>query len=355
MTQSGHSEQLRFEQDSLLGLQADMQITDKLKTSLQVVGKDRVRNSFSESIEWANLSYDFNNTWNMRLGRIGSDLTLIGDVGNISYAYQWVRPSVEFYGFIPFYHYDGIELLYRDTLANGFFSAKLFYGSSNNTFDYGSSESEFDLLPFTGIGIRYEKGPIILRAAYAYTKTRAVENAAIRQLTDSMQPLTAFYPAIGETLQDMNRSNTPAHYYTSGFEYRFDSWTWLAEAGYLTSDSSFILPTFTAYTGLIKRIDTVSLFGLLSHAHNTKSSYQVSSDVPEPYLSYLQRIFDAAALEQDTLSLGARWDFYPNLALKGQWDHSWVSAGKTILWETSNETTAPEQVNTFTLSLSFIF
>ena len=355
LTQEGHTDQLRYEPDSVLGLQADMQITDKLKGSLQLVGKDRVNNKFSDSIEWASLSYDFNNTWNIRLGRIGSDLTLIGDVGNISYAYSWVRPPVEFYGFIPFYHYDGLELLYRNSVGDGFLSTRVFYGTSDNTFSYGSSQSDFDLSPFTGVGLRYEKGNLTLRAAYAYTKIKTVENAVVKQLIDGMQPLLPYYPSIAEALQELDSSNTSVHYYTSGFEYRRDSWTWLGEAGFLDSDNSMVLPTFSIYTGLTKRFDMVSLYGLLAHVHSTQNVLQVSSTVPNPYRGYLQAVFNRPDVKQDTLSLGTRWDLYPNVALKGQWDHSWVGADKALLWDCDDATTAAEQVDTFTLSLSFIF
>ncbi|MGP8304598.1 hypothetical protein [Vibrio sp. YIC-376] len=94
ITQEGKTRELSLSQDSLIGLQTDTQFTDALKASVQIVGKDRVNNSLDEALIWAYVSYDFNNAWNVRAGRIGSDLTLIGDVGNISYAYDWVRPPI---------------------------------------------------------------------------------------------------------------------------------------------------------------------------------------------------------------------------------------------------------------------
>ncbi len=97
MTQEGKAKQFSLKQDSLLGLQTDIYLSDALKASVQIVGKDRINNSLDESITWANVSYDFNNEWNLRAGRIGSDLTLIGDVGNIGYVYDWVRPPSDFY------------------------------------------------------------------------------------------------------------------------------------------------------------------------------------------------------------------------------------------------------------------
>ena len=65
-------------------------------------------------------------------------------------------------------------------------------------------------------------------------------------------------------------------------------------------------------------------------------------------------ILNAADFKQTTASVGARWDVASNVALKGQWDRIWVSANKDGLWDGGYAET-DEQVNVFTLSMSFVF
>lgn len=352
ITQEGKTRQFSLSQDSLIGLQTDIQITDALKASVQIVAKDRVNNSLDEALTWGYLSYDFNNTWNVRAGRIGSDLTLIGDVGNISYAYDWVRPPVEFYGTIPFYHYDGAEILYRRSLQNGHFSAKVFYGRSGSTFKYESGESEFELVPFAGASLHYESGGFTYRAGYARTELASARGSGVD--LRSFLAENSHLPGMTETMAQFALDRSPIQYFTTGFEYRNATWKWLAEASYMELDLATILPSFAAYTGVVKRFDNIALYGLVAHAHSTHSPESANAQLPESLRHYLQIGLSESDVEQSSASLGVRWDIATNVAVKGQWDHSWVSAGKSVLWE-GDESTSDEQINVFTLGVSFIF
>ncbi len=352
ITQEGKTRQFSLSQDSLLGLQSDVQITDALKASVQIVGKDRFNNSLDQAVTWANLSYDFNNTWNIRLGRIGSDLTLIGDVGNISYAYDWVRPPVEFYGMIPFYHFDGAEILYRRSLEHGHLSVKAFHGRSGNTFKYENLETEFELFPFSGLALRYENGGFTYRAGYARTELNASHTS-----TPDFRDILAEYahlPGVPETIAQLRIDRSPIQYYATGFTYRDATWKWLAEASYIDSELPTFLPSVAAYTGVVKRLNNVALYGLVSHIRTTESPESANDQLLEPLRNYIDNMLNECDVQQTTMSLGVRWDVAPNVAIKGQWDHSWVPAGKSLLWEAA-ETLSDEQVNVFTLGVSFIF
>ncbi len=353
LTQEGITRQVSFKPDSLLGVQTDVHFSDALKASVQVVAKDRINNSLDESITWANLSYDFDNAWNLRAGRIGSDLTLIGDIGNIGYAYDWVRPPADFYSGIPFYHFDGAELLYRHALEEGHIFTKVFYGRSGSSFKYHTSESEFDLVPFSGVAVRYESGGFTYRAAYARTEIDSLKQTGTDEL---IQLLTtnASLPGVVATLNQLDSKNSPIDYYATGFEYRFMSWKWLAEASFMDTDMALVLPSASVYTGLVKRFNNFALYGLLAHARTTQSPCPANSQLPEYYQTIVQHGLDSTDFEQTTASIGMRWDIATNLALKGQWDRSWVSANKDLLWD-GDEISTDEQVNVFALSMSFIF
>ncbi len=352
VTQEGKTKQFSLSQDSLLGLQTDVQITDGLKASVQVVGKDRVNNSLDEALTWANVSYDFNNAWNVRVGRIGSDLTLIGDVGNISYAYDWVRPPVEFYGAIPFYHFDGAEILYRRSLTHGHLSAKVFYGRSGSTFKYETGESEFELIPFSGVALRYENSGVTYRAAYAWTELSFAQNSGVD--LRSFLAENSHLAGMPETIDQFALDRSPIQYFATGVEYRNSTWKWLAEASYMYTDLATVLPTFSAYTGLVKRFESVALYGLFAHIQSMQSPETVSSKLLEPYRTYLQAGLNESDIKQSTASFGMRWDIAQNVVVKGQWDHTWVPAGKSLLWE-GKSSVNNEQVNVFTLGVSFIF
>ncbi len=349
LTKEGKAKKLSLKTDSLLGLQTDVYFSEAFKASVQIVGKDKVNDSIEESITLASLSYDVDNHWSIRAGRIGSDLTLIGDVGNIGYAYESVRPPSDFYGAIPFYYFDGLEILQRRSLDSGHLIAKAFYGRSGNTFKYNVTEHNFDLVPFMGAAVHYENGGFSYRAAYARTEVGSVNQSEMAQLET-----ISFVPGIPETIDQVLGKHSPIDFYTTGIVYRYKSWKWFAEASYMDSDIATTLPSVSAYGALVKRFNDVALYSMLSHTQTIEPPQSANSKLPEPFYSDVQNVLNTADFKQTTASVGVRWDVASNVALKGQWDRIWVTANKDGLWD-GGYTATGEQVNVFTLSMSFVF
>jgi hypothetical protein len=92
---------------------------------------------------------------------------------------------------------------------------------------------------------------------------------------------------------------------------------------------------------------------LLSHGHTTKSPYQATQAAYIPEI--VQTIFNYADVDQTTFSVGTRWDFKPNLALKLQWDRTWVAENQAMLWERASDETAAQTVDIVAVSLNFVF
>ena len=65
------------------------------------------------------------------------------------------------------------------------------------------------------------------------------------------------------------------------------------------------------------------------------------------------RVLNGARLEQSTLSIGARWDFHPQAALKLQWDRVNVSAAGASLWTGADS--APARARVASAVVDFIF
>jgi hypothetical protein len=55
------------------------------------------------------------------------------------------------------------------------------------------------------------------------------------------------------------------------------------------------------------------------------------------------------------MSWGVRWDFASQVALKFQWDRSWIEQDSAYLWGRSSDEVAKQSVDVFTLSMNFIF
>ncbi|MDC0610096.1 hypothetical protein OAP63_05140 [Vibrio sp.] len=336
--------------DSLIGLQLDSQLTDSLDATLQFVGRDRINNDLDSSVEWAYLTYRSSDLWNVRVGRVAFDSTLIGSFGAVAYAYDWVRPPTEFYSQIPIYSFDGAELARRFYLSNSSLELKLFGGYSSNDYQAQSSPVTFKLAPIIGIAARYESNGVLARLSFSHSEFDGFYNRDVEYVEGLLEPYSAS-PVIAETLDNLDLNNYSVNYYSAGVQHRFDNWTLMSEASYLQSDASLFLSYFAAYMGVSHRIGEYSLFGFLSHGQTTDDVYQIPSGVN----SNIQQIFNVVDSHQSTVSLGSRWDITNQLAIKFQWDRSFVKQGEALLWSRSTDDTPKQNVDVFTLSLNFIF
>jgi hypothetical protein len=81
--------------------------------------------------------------------------------------------------------------------------------------------------------------------------------------------------------------------------------------------------------------------------------------VPIPQLVVGRNLIDQAlnnnGIDQKSLSLGARWDVYENIALKAQWSHYWLGNDGTQFWVEPQSGPLPANVNVFSLGVDFVF
>ena len=100
-----------------------------------------------------------------------------------------------------------------------------------------------------------------------------------------------------------------------------------------------------------------TLFGI-SHSFQ-KDIYIPSPALPIPELEQLQQVVDRVinknGVDEKSISLGARWDVYPNIALKTQWSHYWLGANGTLFWEDNSSKEKAVQVNVLSFGIDFIF
>lgn len=98
--------------NTLFGLQGDLQLTDTLSATVQGVAYNNRESAYKLKADWAYLSYitDFGLT--LRGGRFRLPLFNSSELTYIGYARSWVRPALPFYGVAGFEHYNGANLLY---------------------------------------------------------------------------------------------------------------------------------------------------------------------------------------------------------------------------------------------------
>lgn len=352
---AGHTREWSPEVDSRLGLQLTANFTSRLSGVVQVVAEQRYDESYEPTVEWANLKFDITPNLSIRAGRMIQPSFMVSEYRKVGYAIPWVRPPEEVYRIIPVTNIDGIDLSYRSHF-NGFTNTLRGTFSRKDVKSVDGSETKArDGLTITNT---LEWGSTSLLASYG-TFRLTIED--LNPLFDAFRQFGAEGEAIADRYDvDGKRFDV----YTIGA--RHDAGDWFVMGEWARSDSrTFISDSRGWYVSGGYR------YGALT-PYLTLARVQVTSNTSDPGLSLaglppplagqaaglnatLNEMLGSAA-QQKSLSLGTRWDFTRNMALKAQYDYMDFDSGSPgILTNTQPGFRPGGSVSLFSVTLDFVF
>ncbi len=345
--------------DSRLGLQLDVDLTNAIHLTTQFVARDHAGDFLEQNLEWAFLRWTPQQDLDLRFGRMGADLFALSDYRNVGYAYTWVRPPHEFYANVPMYHYDGLDITKKFHLGEDLLSIKV-----AGAYTYNEVPLEDNLrvnlgAPATGVNMVYESGN--WRARFSYSFLHLVTDytsPAIEQLRDPLANI--IFPDVQKFIPYYSPKNTDINFFSLGAA--FDDGTWLmqAETSYTHSKYKLFADTASGYLSLGRRFDKLTLYALYGIAY----SFDQHANVPKPIVDLpeldalyqtIDRSLNSNGVHEQSISIGLRWDVLPKVALKTEWSHYWFGNNGTRLWLRDTSGDWPEQINLWSLSMDFIF
>jgi len=358
-----------FLAESSLGLQVDFNSAEECGGTIQLLAKDTVADDLEESVSWAFLRYRFHPDWTLRVGRIGIDQYMLSDYRNVGFAYLWSRPPVEFYTPLSFRSLDGMSLDWSTPLGSGMLTTKLQAGNSSNTFSTFGNQVELNLKPVIVFNLHWEADRWQARVSVSRLTLEPEDGyfPGSVPIAENLQSpfLAPFWPQAASYADGFRVEDPDLYYYSTGFAYDSAPWRVQFEASYGESDTDFYPALMSGYLSVGYQIGPVTPFVMYSIAYTPEDRFEMvppaaignpAIDVPLALLSQgLQDGRDLARIDQHTLSLGARWDIRYDIALKAQWDHSWVSAYSGGLWDQKAVPSEDEELNTLSINLNFIF
>jgi hypothetical protein len=305
---AGASRTVDFGDDSRLGLQLNAQFTSKLSAFVQVVAHNNYDNSYTPTLEWANVNYAFTPDLNVRVGRVEVPTFLTSDYREVGYANPWVRVPPELYDTQPITNSDGVDASYR-----------MHWGPVTDTVRVIYGESTFHAIP----------GPL---------RTQAT---GIFGLFDTLEyrELTTHVGYVHSHVSVPFASGMNATVYSAAADLDMERWFVQAEIARVTVDG--LTPGYVAgyATG-----------GLRIGRFTPYVTYATEHSLNRPTLSPNYNT------GQSSVSAGVRWDFMKNVDLKMQYDHVWTPAGSTGLF--MNEQPGYQLgsgTNVVTATLDFVF
>lgn len=357
VSQQGVFDEYDLSQNSDLGIQANYYATDKLDFGIQLLAKKRYDNSLDKTIQWAYLNYKISPEIDIRLGRVGVDTFMMSDYRHVGFTHLWTHLPTEFYGTHPVNGVNGVDLVFKQSLFDGLFRAKVRFGQTKYDF-YSMDRSEIDLNQLFGANVSWENNTWNFRISYSQTKAD-IENNTIKPLEQALQQASLAGWPEAANFTDLTIDGKMIRYYAAGVSYDSADWIIQSEVGSINADSRLTSGTLSGYLSVGRKLGSVTPFivGAWSKARDDRlmmPAPSLGAYIPLQQIS--QYVFNQFHTAQHTFSLGARWDVQPKVALKAQWDKTWVDEfGSLILDRTQGAIAEKRQLDTFSITVDFLF
>jgi len=355
--------------DNRIAMQAAYLFSPQTEAVVQAVLRDKVSEpSLGNALEWAYVAHRPVPELQIRVGRVGMDVFMLSDYRNLGYAQTSVRPPPEFYGFIPLYSLDGLDLAY--TLNPGGESAiwtiKAQYGRGQESFQLSASDTyQLEGDPFWDVSLVRESGP--WRFKVGYTHLNVYSNAPIDSLHSGLVLISSTMPgAIGDEA-DKLAGYTAFNGGWGSYEnlgLSFDDGLWLAQAelGQIRSTRRLVYQGLNVYALLGRRIGKWTPYIGASRFKPRYDALVAENDWSSVPLGLggLQTtaidLLNLMRIEQRAMTLGVRWDVQPKSALKLQWDHIHIGAQGFGLWNfDASQSARSAETNVLSVSWDWAF
>ncbi|MBF0573458.1 MAG: hypothetical protein HQK69_06835 [Desulfamplus sp.] len=357
--------------DSRFGLQAHYRANPDLDFVVQGVLRDQAYVTFKNSLESAYFAFRPNSWLELRGGRIGYDAFLMSDTRNLGYAYSWVRPPVEFYGWIPIFHIDGADTTFRLNGEDSQWRFRLQAGEQGLMFPIDKVDFDSSTRGLHAMTISRQSGDILLKAGYSKFSFKN-EFALFSNLHSGegyrgLEQLMADSTLSSEILEEarylrdnLTFKDIDITYLTFGASYDDGDWILQGEIAQSTSSAEVFSHGRMAYAALGYRIGDFTpyfMFSAIRAGNDIRKPLADWSSLEESWLqSQSISIINTTRMDQDTLSFGVRWDFHLQAALKFQLDATKMHSNGYGLYFSKGETSyVDSRITLGTISMEVMF
>ncbi|MCL1861659.1 MAG: hypothetical protein FWG52_09040 [Proteobacteria bacterium] len=348
------SENPDFAPDTVIGVQGNLSLGQRASIVVQGISRKNTYNNYEPRATLAFASYAIAPFLTVRAGRMRMPFFMLSETSDINYANPWIRPPTEIYSLVPFNDLDGVDLLLSDNF--GKWNVELhsyFGGSSAHIYQSGKGR-----LNGSGLDITATNGRLTLFAAHGEARMSMKWNDKDFQNLSSM--LASPFVLNGDRiLQDLSGDKGRAR--ISSVAMQWDDTRWLLIAEYSCLRTTRYTPNAQAWeiTAARRYGNFTPYLAFADFVRHRKNGTITSEKTGIPDLDAAVQAFTAPRnLGQSRATLGLRWDFYRNTALKLEYsrirtkNNSWGSLFPTDLAKPRVEN---RRINTIGASVDVTF
>ncbi|MDO6559898.1 porin [Paraglaciecola chathamensis] len=347
----GYDNSISLEQETLIGLQADYQLSDSFSITGQLIGHSGEQRD--SGIEWLYLTYTPTNSLRLKLGRQRTPFLNYSDVIDVGYSYPWATLPQQTYPRHFFSTFDGLTASYE--IPNKLFVLNIegYWGYFEDKVVVAEREMNANTTAFHGVisNIIYKNWT--LRASYHQGNT-SVELDELTQFSDLLNQIGFRESAESLATQGLTEVvQLSVNYENLDYFVR-------AEVNRIQADIVFVPNTDGYFISTGYNFHPFTSY--ISYAKNTTEYDQPANDIPvglSPQLdglafSYLD-IFNQLPIDSsEAFTIGTRWDIQPSLALKAEANLIKGSSTDTAFFAFNNPDFDREAV-LYLLALEWVF
>jgi len=311
----GVTEDYSFKPFSLVGVQFDYTVNEDTAFIAQLTST-AVEN-WDSKFEWAFFRYKLMPNVSVRAGRMRTPGFMLSDYVKIGYAYPWISPPSEVYGGADT-PMDGADLIYKGSLsANWSFSVRPYFG----TIDLNDGATTHDLM---GLILNTSSDALSVSLGYRTAKSTFSDDYVFE---DAVNQVFSGLSSAGFNVtrpEDSRFKDVRVRFYSAGFTYDDGSLLLMGEYTGYSWKKKTILPDVTgSYLTLGWHFGKVMPHLTFSKTRADENSIYDFQSIPisqnisiDPVNDFLNTLVNH---DQETWTLGVRWDFKPNVALKAEY------------------------------------
>ena len=305
--------------DTRLAGQVDVAIAPQWSAVLQVLSEQGFDNSYRPQVEWANVKYQVTPDLAVRVGRMALPVFMAAEHRKVGYVYSMVRQPTEVAAGVPITSSDGADVSWRWRTGELRHTTRLQYGRTDMSLE---ADRRLRARGIVALSHSVDVGAFSARAS-------AIGGDVTVNVSDRLfDALKQFGPAGAALADRYSVDDKHISLVSLGMEYDPGDWFVTAEGGRQRSQSllgtnvalavgaGYRWRAFTPYIG----------YSNVRAQSPTQTSGLPAAGLP-PQLAYAATALNAGLNqllttlpEQSTASIGTRWDFRANMALKLQFD-----------------------------------
>lgn len=313
----GRTNSLGISPDTKVGLQIDWQATSRLSITSQAISKQGRENSWVPELQLAFAKFKLLPDLDIRAGRFRPPIYMLSDYMDVNYANPWIRPPSEFYYSAIGTPIEGVDFLYRPQTGPVSWLIQPYFGYANNV--AGLNNKSITAKNILGGSISASLADFTLRAGYAHMYYTINDSSYTNNVNVPLITLCQRYhdQAACAEQQALDPEGKESSFTSVGANWDNGAYFVSGELGWRNS-KSFVPPTTQGYITAGTRLGKFTPYVTYSQVANNGPKTFTRGLAPTNAI--ITGLYRANGMDQNTKTLGLRYDLLKNVDIKAQWD-----------------------------------